>query len=418
MESRSQLVFYARPLQDASLPSSSLFPDRRTCCERNSTVQDCRYRDPTSYLAVTYFDVIEQDLQTIGGRVYMTRATIAGKEYTLVIDTGSSDTWIASSQFQCVTQFTQSPLPQSDCGFGPLHNESLSKSWDAYEGYNFSVRYTDGEFLEGELGVENVEIGGVKFERVIGVVERGWWLGDQESSGLLGFAYPGIASNVEALNYTSVLFTLFDTATTLPPIFSLALTRPTPSSPRGGGLLALGGIPDIPHDPSFATVDILPSPYGPYTFYTIPLQTFTIIPPSTSSLPPRGVTLNYTRAIPTIIDSGSTLMYLPSAVADRVAAAFVPPARFDSQMGLYVVACGAQVPRVGVGVGGKVFWVDARDLVSNETVDGGRTDRGECVVAVQRMGGGDAILGDAWLKSVLVVFDLEEGRVRVAGRWE
>ena len=41
---------------------------------------------------------------------------------------------------------------------------------------------------------------------------------------------------------------------------------------------------------------------------------------------------------------------------------------------------------------------------------------GQCALAIQPTAGGAAVLGDIWLKNVLVVFDLGENVVRIAGR--
>ncbi|KAF2026603.1 LUC7-domain-containing protein [Setomelanomma holmii] len=45
---------------------------------------------------------VQENLLTLGGRIYITNATIAGQVYSLVIDSGSADTWVASSNFRCV----------------------------------------------------------------------------------------------------------------------------------------------------------------------------------------------------------------------------------------------------------------------------------------------------------------------------
>jgi len=78
--------------------------------------------------------------------------------------------------------------------------------------------------------------------------------------------------------------------------------------------------------------------------------------------------------------------------------------------------CGAAAPRVGIIIGGKTFWVDGRDLVNNETVGGGVGTVGTCAIAVQRAAGGDAVLGDAFLKNVVAVFDLERDEMGFVGR--
>ncbi|KAF2194028.1 acid protease [Zopfia rhizophila CBS 207.26] len=166
----------------------------------------------------------QQDLLTLGGRVYMTNVTLGNQSYTLVIDTGSSDTWIAGSNLQCLRRITQFPAPNSRCGFRQLYHESLT--FERIESHDFTVSYTDEEFLSGDLGTEEVEVAGLK----------------ARSSGLMGLAYPSLVSNVRDLNYTSIIFSLFEDKT-IPPIFSLALTRSTNSKQYDGGLLALGGIP-------------------------------------------------------------------------------------------------------------------------------------------------------------------------------
>ncbi|KAF2275495.1 acid protease, partial [Westerdykella ornata] len=361
---------------------------------------------------------VQDGLQTIGGRVYMTNITLTGRPYTVVIDTGSSDTWVASSAFTCLSQFARTLLPQSAYRFGSLYNLTESPHWDPIEGYTFQVAYTDGEFLNGELGMEELQIGGLTVTQVIGVVEQGWWVGDGISSGLLGLAYSSLARNVHELNYTSVITNLFATRAVLP-IFSLALTRPTRIAPRAGGLLAIGGIPTIPLQSDFVTVPIKPKISNTYAFYAIQVQGFIVMPASTpgSTTAPRGWKLNYSRApVETIIDSGTTLMYFPDLVMEYIASAFVPAAAYSSQTGLYMVNCGAAAPRIGVIIGGRTFWVDTRDLINNETVDGRVSTMGTCVMSVQKVGGGNPVLGDAFLKNVVAVFDLGRNEMGFAQR--
>lgn len=109
-------------------------------------------------------------------------------------------------------------------------------------------------------------------------------------------------------------------------------------------------------------------------------------------------------------------MYFPEVVVEYVASAFVPPATFSSQSGLYMVNCGAVAPRIGVIIGGRTFWVDVRDLISNETVGGGIITTGSCVINVQKVGGGDPVLGDSFLKNVVAVFDLGRNEMGFAQR--
>ena len=73
--------------------------------------------------------------------------------------------------------------------------------------------------------------------------------------------------------------------------------------------------------------------------------------------------------------------------------------------------CGAKPPRLEVVIKGVTFWVGEDDMIGGEEGMG-------CVSGVQGMGKGDAVLGDGWLRGVVVVFDVGEGVVRVVKREE
>ncbi|KAJ4298871.1 hypothetical protein N0V90_004114 [Kalmusia sp. IMI 367209] len=381
---------------------------------------------------------VQQDVLTLGGRVYMTNITLANTSYTFIVDTGSSDTWIASSTFRCTSRLQQFPLPQRACGFGNLFNALASPTYGKFGGSVFGVQYTDGEYLVGEMGEDELIVGnggigakarseGLKFRQTIGVVKRGWWMGDGRSSGLMGLAYPTLASNVKALNYTSIVFSIF-AEHSIPQIFSLALSRPTGGA-TNGGLLAIGGIPDIPHDLPFVSVPIHPLISDTYAFYSIAVDGFEVVPPTSyqhsisspfrEARPYKGTTR---QAAPSdfkmILDSGTTLLYLPDTTADLIANMFVPPARYSSASNTYITDCDADMPRFGVVVGGTTFWVNAEDMMNPTTVtrNGTHVRRGDCTLAVQRQEDRDAVLGDTFLKNVVVVFDIGTSEVRLAGR--
>ncbi|KAL6709891.1 hypothetical protein ACN47E_000676 [Coniothyrium glycines] len=375
----------------------------------------------------------EEDLITLGGRVYMTDVTLAGEGFRLVIDTGSSDTWVTSAAFRCLNPRTFATIAQAKCGFNASYDPNASQSWQSIPRISFSVNYTGGEFLKGEMGTELLGIGEVSrggdpilvANQTIGVVEEGYWEGDGISSGLMGLAYPALVSQAKKLKYDSAIFTLTN-AYNIPKMFSLALDRPTPEDPNGGGILAIGGLPSVPYDGTFVTVPIIPvlsTPSPVYAWYSINVSHIALLPPSTSSSPRH--TKPFLLPSPKnqgtyIIDSGSSLIYLPDTIADRIANSFIPKARFNPQSQMYIVKCNARAPQMGVVVGGTTFWVNEEDLM-NKGIDavggpGLGAGEGECVLAVQRGAGGSLVLGDAWLKGVVVVFDLENDCVAVAGR--
>ncbi|KAH9879653.1 hypothetical protein IAQ61_001472 [Plenodomus lingam] len=372
---------------------------------------------------------VQETLLTLGGRVYMTSVTLANQPFTLVIDTGSSDTWVAASYFSCLHPNNMAPTVPTNCGFNASYDPGVSPTWKGIPDWEFSVNYTGGEFLRGQLGVEQLGIGGVGVDgrpflvvdQTIGVVAEGYWVGDGISSGLMGLAYPALVSGAREFAYTSALFTIA-ALDTIKPIFSLALSRPTLESPTGGGYLAIGGIPPVSYDPDYVTVSTLPAVSDTYAWYSLSITGFTIELPSSAShrqkRPPRPDPA--TASAPYIIDSGSSLIYAPDDIADYIAASFVPPATFNARTGMWIVKCNADAPRVGIAIAGRTFWISADDLINlGPGAVGGigmGAQRGSCVLGVQRAGEGSLVLGDVWLKNVLVVFDLEGNRMRVAGR--
>lgn len=207
--------------------------------------------------------------------------------------------------------------------------------------------------------------------------------------------------------------TSFETGA-VPPIFSPALSRPTVATYAPGGLLAIGGIPDIPHDREFASVPIDPVVASTYAFYSILVDGFAIAAPRATgpSLIPKR---NYTAApVSMVIDSGSSLMVFPDRIADYIASLFVPRAVYAGSS--YLVPCSATAPRVGVIIAGKTFFVHEQDLM-NKGPGAVRSGRGGlCTLAVLPARGSDLILGDSWLKGVLAVFDIGENEMRFAGR--
>lgn len=207
-----------------------------------------------------------------------------------------------------------------------------------------------------------------------------------------------------------------------PPVFSLALNRtsslPGSSARAPGGVLAIGGIPSVAHNTSsWVETAIVPVRASVYTYYSIRITGFTITPPSGSTVIPQ----NYTASKQSIIvDSGTTLIYLPDRIVEYIASLFEPRATYNEQSGLYIVDCDADAPRLGINIAGGTFFISTDDLMNRGVgaVNGPGTGAGigECVLAVQPTMGGASVLGDSWLKNVLAVFDLGSNKVRIAER--
>lgn len=352
--------------------------------------------------------------------------------FQAVIDTGSSDTWVAHNDFQCVTPGGK-PTTQETCSFGPLYN--TSSTFTEIPEKEFNISYVDGEFLNGVLGWERVTFAGATFNQTVGLVDYACWYGDEISSGLIGLAFPSLTSAYEgdsvsgdAVPY-SPIFTTMHTENHVPPLFSLALTRAESITERtAGGWLSFGGLPpQVGYKAPFAAakLEMLAvhstdwSAPPEYQFYTINIDGYAYLgskaipidPERFSNKPPpvRNTTGIMDARKHVIIDSGTTLIYAPSDVADAVNALFEPPAQKMMLGGLYKVPCNARPPKFGVYISGKIFNINPQDLI----MQGNGLDL--CTTGVQAMHG-MSVLGDVFLRNVLAVFDVGAGEMRFAAR--
>jgi len=120
-----------------------------------------------------------------------------------------------------------------------------------------------------------------------------------------------------------------------------------------------------------------------------------------------------------ILDTGTTLAYVPTEVANAFAAAFDPPAVIDEDEGVYVTLCSATVPEFTVEIGGVTFTVDPAD---NLLPLGENDEHGNALCASGTFDGGPAeagnvfILGDTFLHNVVVTFNIETHEVTLTQR--
>jgi hypothetical protein len=112
-----------------------------------------------------------------------------------------------------------------------------------------------------------------------------------------------------------------------------------------------------------------------------------------------------------IVDSGTTLVYLPTSAARAVNNLFSPKAQFSSSQGAYFVNCNAKAPAFGVEIGGTTFQVNAADMIYQNQTD---PQTGLCLTGIQDGGSGPYILGDVFLQNVVAVFDVGAAQMRFA----
>ncbi|KAL9087498.1 MAG: hypothetical protein Q9165_006609 [Trypethelium subeluteriae] len=370
--------------------------------------------------------------RAVEGQVFLAPISFANEPFLVVIDTGSSDTWVVSQRFACISVTTGLREGQDECAFGPQFVDS--SSFVEIPDQNFNVSYGDGEVLTGIVGYEEVRVGNVTVpSQEVGLVDIAAWNGDGKSSGILGLAYPSLTSayggneqdpdqdSVEE-EYEPIFMDMITQGLLEQQIFTLAISR----NENDGGIMTLGGLPDpndVVYENHFATVpvEVLGSPqmsgssqFDPdYSFYTITVEGFPY-PNTSSSFAHNSQELLHSRwpnvtNIQAVIDSGTSLTYLPYPITRAINSLFGSQANYDPTVDTWFVDCNATAPSWSLTIGGQTFNINPIDMIIPGLDD-------SCVSGVQDAFNGFSILGDVFLKNVLAVFDLGSAEMRFAAR--
>lgn len=171
------------------------------------------------------------------------------------------------------------------------------------------------------------------------------------------------------------------------------LNRPTLQQEEGTGTVSdlgsitFGGVPS--NVPTTGTTVTVPNHQFPFTidgknttqpaYYTLQVDSFNF--PGSGSL--------NTKTPLTILDSGTTLIYVPDAVANAFNKHWSPPAKYSKSQGAFVVDCDATAPYFSVTIGGKTFTTTPADLIYPSGT------AGQCISSVLR--GGSDQNGDVFI---------------------
>lgn len=78
-----------------------------------------------------------------------------------MVDTGSSDTWLVASEFQCLGTSLQK-IDKAQCRLGKGYQPSSSPTFKREQNIHFAIQYGDGEKLLGSVGTETVRVGALE----------------------------------------------------------------------------------------------------------------------------------------------------------------------------------------------------------------------------------------------------------------
>lgn len=335
------------------------------------------------------------------------------QHFTVQVDTGSAD--IAVPALGCGAGCGRHPDPPYnpthsntsavvECSGVGMNGEGLYCPRCSEEECNYRLQYLDGSYFTATLYSDEVTIGGMAAPQVFGAItSESTSYGQFEPypiDGIAGFAYSKV-SEVFAPNIIDTL----SGAGYIDDIFSMCLTD-------DGGMMTLGGIGN------YYSGEIQYTPITKEAFYAVEMTDLTIWNQTV------GVDPSVYNSGQCIVDSGTTLMYLPvpawTALADL----------FQSNCGKHNLK--------GVCYGGDIFKGECVSLTQAEldaypTIDVHLAPgivlpvspeyylpKGYCWNDERSLGIGPesesygTLLGDVFMKNFLTVFDRENARMGFA----
>ncbi|KAI9926217.1 hypothetical protein AWENTII_002124 [Aspergillus wentii] len=274
---------------------------------------------------------------------YAASITFESQSFDVIVDTRSSDTWVVKSGFDCVDLDPGNETSTTDCNFGSTF--TVDRTVREISEEKFQIEYGYGEYLYGYMATETVTLADITVNQEVAVVTKAAWNGGGTTSGLTGLAYPALTSaysgNGKQKAYDPIFTTMYKDGL-VDSYFSLAILRDMSGD---AGYLTLGGLPPIHFDETFTSTPILVTSIEGYSksydFYTINIDSMTLNGESVSGS--GGSDIQY------IVDSGTTLNYYPTSVADAVNKAFSPVATtYNEDERAYIVECDATPPAKGI----------------------------------------------------------------------
>ncbi|KAJ9617104.1 hypothetical protein H2200_000825 [Cladophialophora chaetospira] len=344
---------------------------------------------------------------------YLFPVTVGGQTLDLELDTGSSDTWIIQTGFQCwytydsdAGEFTTSES-EDYCNFGTTYSPGAEFQVDNSV-YQRTCYGTASEStlrcIQGPMGTALVSIAGLDVpDQLIGAPNMSSYdaQGLPEQSGIVGLAFPKLTqardvATGDVVPYSPIVNTMFNLATYDPPlakVFSLALSRDL-SSNGNGGVLTFGGLPDLTDPAINASSSYTTAPLEfvasrsttELTFYSIFVDSIEVAGQATLA------------GLQIIVDSGANTFQVPDETADTINGYWSPPIASDGSLD-----CSATLTEwVGVTIGGTTYYIEPVDLIGIDP------SSGECYSLVHKTSEDYYSISDPFLKNVVAVYDWED----------
>ncbi|KAK5653663.1 hypothetical protein OQA88_8693 [Cercophora sp. LCS_1] len=344
-----------------------------------------------------------------------------GQTLSLHVDTGSTDVWVLGTS----TNLCTNTLLQATYG-GCLDafDRSASSTFERVgSGNDFEIRYMDGSGASGFYFTDDINVGGLN----VSDVQMGYAQRSTSAWGMLGIGY---AKNSAArVEYPSLLDQMHDQSLIGTKAYSLYLNDVESST----GTILFGGIDTEKFYGTLKSIPILPDPQtGHITHFNVSLSGLAVL--SGNPKIDSSTLIAPASPVPVILDSGTTLTYLPGAVTAPLFAKLNAYDRSGAEIPVVYVDCTIVDTDPSLvlsyqfnGPDGPVVQVSIADIVFDDIkqyVAAGLITlpsklpfpkENVCSLGVMTSAAGDVhLLGDTFLRSAYAVYDLSNDVIALA----
>lgn len=325
------------------------------------------------------------------------------------LDTGSSDLWVPSSD--------STLCREGDCGQTGSFDSSSSSTFEPVDDASpFHIEYQDSSSYDGTLFVDTLQIGKTTMESVtMGIVDQSQNIiqAGPVGNGIWGINFPIGQANTALQGdqpYTSVLQKMKKAGVIKSVSYSLWLD----SIDAKSGSILFGGVDSAKYIPPLIGVPIIKSLKSQvYSGMRVEFTSLSLKDPSGNVT----LTSDDTVAI-AILDSGSTATSVPKSLADKIYSYFGVRLEFGQ---IPVLPCNLGTADVSLtfefgGANGPKITVPISAFVDQSTGSSLRFADGTvaCKLLIDSSDDDQLILGDSFLRSAYVVYDLDNHQIALA----
>ena len=360
-------------------------------------------------------DIVFSDVLYQEKSFYSANITIAGTEFQVQLDTGSSDLWVygadnpfcASNGGVVVDHIDQSSTVVTpaeatlDCeayGIFDIDNEDF-----VTEDQLLFADYGDGSFAEGVYGRSTVSFGNATLEGFM------FGVANLSNSSVpvcgLGFEVGEFSLDPEMPTYSpggSFMYQNLPSAMKQTGLIKRTAFSLWIDGESSEGYILFGAIDHSKYSGELVTLPLLITDNSSQpNAYQVSLNTV-ILSDGDSEV---DVMVNETSVL---LDSGTSEAYLPNDAVENIAEAL--RAKYSDDQGTYVLDCPKESTNITI-----TFTFDGIDIqIPLESFLSATDSSGEKCALMIYPGGGTNILGDVFLQNVYVVFDQDGLQARIA----